>query len=102
MRALKIVVVVMGVMLVAGTVALVMAIASRLGHLSPGTPPVSPPMASAIDLPAGARVIASEASGDRLVVRIALAGGGEELLVFNLANGAPIATITLRATPASP
>jgi Family of unknown function (DUF6476) len=102
MRALKILVVVMGVMLVAGTVALVMAIASRLGHLSPSVPSAASPTASTVDLPVGARIVASEASGDRLVVRIAFANGSEELLVFNLASGARIATITLRAVPAAP
>jgi hypothetical protein len=71
MRALKILVVVMGVMLVAGTVALVLAIASRVGKLSSSAAP-------------------------------AVAGGGEELLVFNLANGARIATIKLRTAPAAP
>ncbi len=86
MRALKLLVVVMGVLLVAGTIALIVAVANRIEHR-----PVSPaasPAATEIELPAGARVSATDVSGDRLVVHLALAGGGEELLVFNLARRA--------------
>ena len=99
MRALKILVVVMGVLLVLGTAALVVAVTNRINH--PPAPP-KPTAPTELDLPAGARIVATEMSADRLLVRVALAEGGEELLVFSLANGARLATITLRAKPASP
>jgi Family of unknown function (DUF6476) len=101
MRALKILVVVMGVLLVAGTIALVVAVVARVNRpvTSSG---LAAARASAIELPAGSRIVATQASGDRLVVRIALADGGEELLVFDLASGARVATITLYAKPATP
>jgi len=98
MRALKILVVAMGLLLVAGTVALVIAVANRINH--PPAPATATGATSTIALPPGARVGASEVSGDHLVVRVTLADGGEELLIFNLATGARIATIALRPTPA--
>jgi hypothetical protein len=99
MRALKILVAVMGVLLVVGAVGLVVAVANRINH-----PPAAAAIAAAseIELPAGARVTTTEASGDRLIVRLALADGSEQLLVFNLATGARIATITLRPKSAAP
>jgi hypothetical protein len=41
-------------------------------------------------------VVGAEATGDRLVVRVELAGGGEELIVVDLATGIPVSTVTLR------
>jgi hypothetical protein len=106
MRALKVLVIVMGVLLVAGIVALGFGVQYRMNHPRPpsaaGAPVAAGPAAGApnaltLDLPPGARVVGAEASGDRLVVRVELAaGGGEELLIVNLATGAPIATVTLR------
>ncbi len=102
MRALKLLVIALGVLLVAGIVALGFAVQYRLKHPRPATaagPAIASagvPRATTLDLPEGARVAGAEASGDRLVVRIELAGGGAELVVINLATGSPIATVTLR------
>jgi hypothetical protein len=100
MRALKILVVAMGLVLVLGSVALVIAVATRVNH--PPSVPGSASAASEIDLPAGARVSGSETSGDRLVVRVALPDGGDELLIFNLTTGARVAAIILRPKPSAP
>jgi hypothetical protein len=103
MRALKLLVVVMGVLLVGGTAALIIAIIDRASHRA-ATPPA--PVAgrgfdrTVIDLPAGARVLGSEAVGDRLAVRIALAEGGEALILIDPRSGARLGTIELR--PAAP
>lgn len=108
MRALKVLVIVMGVLLVAGIIALGFAVQYRLNHprqAPAGTAAIGPagaPSAMALDLPQGARVIGAEASGDRLVVRVELAGGGEELIIVNLVTGAPLATVTLRPQTISP
>jgi hypothetical protein len=99
MRALKILVVVMGVLLVLGTAALVFAVANRVNHPPASAKPVAP---AEIELPPGARIVATEMSGERLLVRVALPEGGEELMIFSLANGTRLATITLRAKPAAP
>lgn len=101
MRALKVIVIVMGVLLVAGVVALGFAVEYRINHPratatpAPGAGPGTLPTTT-LDLPAGARVVGAEASGDRLVVRVELAAGGEELIVVNLATGTPVATVVLR------
>lgn len=102
MRALKVIVIVMGVLLVAGIVALGFAVQYRLNHprataaaLGPATGP-GILATTTLDLPAGARIVGAEASGDRLVVRVALSGGGEELIVLNLATGTPVSTVILR------
>jgi hypothetical protein len=100
MSGLKLIVILMGVLLVAGIVALGFGIEYRVNHPRPVTPAAAPagtPSATTLDLPEGARVVGAQASGDRLVVRVELAGGGEELIVVNLATGTPIATVTLRA-----
>ena len=94
MRGLKILVVAQGVLLVAGVIALAIAVAHRVQRVAP-----SPPAAEnriVIALPSGARIAGSETTGDRLVVRLSMPGGGEELMLFNLANGARVATIELR------
>jgi hypothetical protein len=112
MRTLKVLVIVMGVLLVAGIVALGFAVQYRLNHprqVPGGSPPgaaaIGPagaPSAMTLDLPQGARVVGAEASGDRLVVRVELAGGNEELIIVNLVTGAPIVTVTLRPKTGAP
>lgn len=94
MRALKLLVVVLGVMLAAGTIALIAAVVVRVRSGSVAAlEHVSPP--TEVKLPVGAHVAATEMAGDRLLVRLTLPQGGEQLLVFNLSTGARIATIEL-------
>jgi hypothetical protein len=99
MRALKLLVIIMGVLLVGGTVALTIAIVQRVNHRRAAPPPVAGRGFdhTVIDLPAGARVLGSEAVGDRLAVRIALADGGEALILIDPRTGARLGTIELRA-----
>lgn len=100
MRALKLLVVVMGVILAAGTIALIAAVVIRVRNGSVAS--VERASAStAVALPAGARVAATEMAGDRLLVRVTLPQGGEQLLVFNLSTGARVATIELRPADAA-
>jgi flagellar basal body-associated protein FliL len=101
MRALKILVIVLGVLLVAGTAALVWAVANRINHPPAPSAPAAA-SASEVELPPGARIVSTEASGDRLIVRLSLSDGSEELLIFNLGNGARVATIRLRAKSPAP
>jgi hypothetical protein len=100
MPALKVFVVVMGLLLVAGIVVLAVAVADRVNHPRPAAPTAATaPATSTLDLPAGVRVVGAEASGDRLVVRVDLAAGGEELIIVNLATGTPVSTVILRPSP---
>lgn len=101
MRALKTLVVVMGVMLVVGVVVLVVAIADRLAHRHPHASETARSVVSlhgerhAIPLPAGAKVLGVEGDGPRVVLRLALGNGEEELWLLDWRTGARLATIDL-------
>jgi hypothetical protein len=100
MQALKILVVVMGVLLVLGAAALVVGIVYKVNHRPVAGGPSTIGQPTNVALPAGAHVETTEMFGDRLVVRAALADGGIELILFDLRNGARVATIDL--APAKP
>jgi hypothetical protein len=99
MRALKILVIVMGVMILAGVAALVVVIAGRLSHGRPGTLSVPPFLASPIELPAEARIETTSTSSDRLVLLIVLPDGNRQLIIIDLATGRRLGTIPLRTAP---
>ena len=91
MRALKIAVIVMGVLLVVGTVALIVAIATRVSHK-----PTEPAARAEYAAP---RIEAMTAGPDRLVIDLLLADGTRQLLVIDLATGRRLGTIPLRTPP---
>jgi len=96
MRSLKILVVVMGVMLIGGFGLLVALVIGRLSH---GGSPGRSFAATTIDVPRGARIAAMAAGTDRLVIELVIPEGGHQLLVVDLATGARLGTIELRALP---
>jgi hypothetical protein len=77
MRALKIAVVVMGVLIVAGTMALVIGVARRS---SAPVAPLPASMVAVLDEPAGTRIAGIVAVQDRLAVQ--LQGGGVDRVVL--------------------
>ena len=97
MRALKLLVIALGVLLAVGVAGLAAAIVWRVNHAPP--PPISGPVAARIALPPGARVVGSEVAGGRVVVRSELPGGGARLDIFDLATGAEVTTIELAPPP---
>lgn len=102
MRALKVLVVALGVVLVLGIVALGFGIAWQIHHpRSAATATVRAAIAPngtprAVALPPGARIIAAQSDGDRVMVRLALSDGGEELLLLDWRSGATLAALTLK------
>lgn len=99
MRALKILVVVMGILLVLGFATLVAVIAGRVSR-SGAPPPAARVFAGPmIDIPRGARIEAITAQSDRLIVALALPEGGRQLLVIDLASGARLGAIELHPLP---
>jgi hypothetical protein len=103
MRALRILVIVLGVLLLAGTVALVVAIISRSGSRTAAVPPGTliggVPAASTVTLPAGAAVLSVHTIGPHVVVQVGApggAGGAQQLLVIDPASGALRTRIELR------
>lgn len=101
MRALKLLVIALGVLLLAGVGVLAAAVVWRIDHGHPATAskPTAAPAAHRIVLPAGAKVVATDVDAGRLVARVDMAGG-VRVFVFDLATGAEIATIEL--VPTSP
>jgi hypothetical protein len=100
-RALRILVVVMGAMLVGGFIALIISIAYVAKHRQTTAPATAaaPYTAPAIDLPAGARIETMALGPDRLVLNIINPDGDRELLVLDLASGRRLGTIPLRVAP---
>ena len=100
MAALKAIVVIMGLMILAGLTLLGAIIAGRLAHRQPTTTAASAPAfaAPAIDLPAGATVERMTIAGDRLVLDMALPGGNRELILIDLGTGRRLGTIPLHMT----
>ena len=99
MRTLKILVVVMGVMLVAGVAILIVAVAGRVSPNRAVLATLSPFAAPVIDLPQGARIEAMAVGPDRFVVDVVLADGTRQLLILDLVTGRRIGTIPLRTAP---
>jgi hypothetical protein len=102
-RALRILVVVMGIMLVGGFIALIVSIAYMVKH-RPATAPAAsaapaPYAAPPIELPAGARIETMALGADRLVLNIITPDGNRELLLLDLASGRRLGTIPLRTIP---
>ena len=98
MRALKILVVVMGVMLVAGVATLIVVIALRLSQNAPARALLPPPDAPPIELPSGARIESMSMASDRLVFAILLPDGNRQLVIIDLATGRRLGIIPLRTT----
>lgn len=99
MRALKVVVVVMGVMILAGVAVLVVVIAGRLSRGGAGTASSQPFAAAPIELPSGARIETMSVGGDRLVVDVLLPDGDRQLVVIDLVTGRRLGAIPLRTAP---
>jgi hypothetical protein len=99
MRALKILVAVMGVMILAGFATLLVVIAGRLSRGALETASPQPFAASPIELPAGARIETIGAGSDRLVLDLVLADGNRQLIIIDLATGRRLGAIPLRSAP---
>jgi Family of unknown function (DUF6476) len=99
MRALKILVVVMGVMLVVGFAALVVVIAARVSRGGPTATAAHGFAAPPIEIPRGARIEAMTAGPDRLILALALPEGGRQLVIIDLAKGVRLGTIELHSVP---
>ena len=79
MRAVKIAIAIMSVLIVVGTAVIVVTLINRSGALH-GAPAMTAQAAAALDEPAGTAIVAIAAAGDRLAVQ--LHGGGPDRIVF--------------------
>ena len=96
MRALKILVGIMGAMILAGVAVLGATVA---GRLSKGTPTAAAFAAAPIEIPTGARVEAMSTGADRVVLDLVLADSTRQLVIVDLATGKKLCTIPLRPAP---
>lgn len=96
MRALKILVGVMGAMILVGVAVLGATVAGRLAK---STPPAQALTAPAIDIPAGARVESMSTGADRIVLDLVLSDGSRQLLIVDLATGRKLGTVPLHPAP---
>jgi uncharacterized protein DUF6476 len=97
MRALQVLVVVMGVVIVVTTGVVIAVILGRLSQHAAVAP--NRFAAQPIAIPHGARVAALTATGDRLIVSLTLADGGQRIIVLDLKTGATLGAIDLRPAP---
>lgn len=102
----KIASVVMGIMIVIGLAVIGVTIAKRLSGagedtvaVAPAGPALTPapgaPGVLDIPIPARSRVVAVEAEGRRLVVRLVLSGGGTAILLLDADTGDRLGLLTL-------
>jgi hypothetical protein len=106
MRGLKILVVVMGILLVAGLAVVIGTIIGRVTKLAapppvaerPLPPPLRPFGRTALTLPAGAKVLEMRGAGPRVVLRIERADGSQALLVIDPGTGTELGTIDLQSS----
>jgi len=92
MAALKTLVIVMGVLLVAGFIVVVVTIYNR------ATAP-QPDRTVSIPVPTGGTVVDMVGAEDRVVLRYRLADGSERLVIVNARTGKPAGTINLVPAP---
>ncbi len=90
MRALKVLVATMGVLILAAIVAIVIALSNRSSRLGSGKP-----WARALALPAGAIIKDYRLDGERLAIRAGLPGQRDRLVILRLDSGAVIGTVTI-------
>jgi hypothetical protein len=89
---LKVLVIVMGLLIVAGFVVIAAEIARRMSSSSPGNAPVAA-FNSRIALPSGARVVSMQSAGDRLIVHVELQAGPSAAYVVDPRTGALLGTV---------
>ncbi|HTW53471.1 MAG TPA: DUF6476 family protein [Stellaceae bacterium] len=97
-RALKILVAVMTMLLIAGVAALAVGIAGKLARRPP-PPPATAFTAPPITLPHGASIERMSTGSDRAVLEILLADGSAQLVEIDLATGRLVGIVPLKEAP---
>lgn len=94
MRALKIAVIAMGVLIVVGTTALIVVIAHRLSSPPSRVATLPASLTAVLDEPAGTRIAGIAAVQDRLAVQLQ-GGGVDRVVLINPETGAVTGRISL-------
>jgi len=104
MRALKVLVVVMGIVLVAGVGVVIVTIMTRLTRHQPITAAAPSAVAekpvpfgtAVLNLPAGARIVEMQGAGRRLALHLRRADGSEAIVILDPDTGTALGTIELK------
>ncbi|WP_421997884.1 DUF6476 family protein [Reyranella sp.] len=91
-RWLKVLVIVMSLLLVAGFIVVVAEIARRMSTPNTGRSPAGA-FSERIALPSGSRVVSMTAAGDRLVVHVELPGGPAAAYIVDPRSGTLLGTV---------
>jgi hypothetical protein len=104
MRAIKIAIVVMTILIVAGLALLAYGLVTRLGGSTEAPAnrpaPVDHSAFGTVEtvLPAHGRVMGMAVDSGRAIIRVETPDGGQSLMVFDLDNGAALGVIRIEAT----
>ena len=90
---LKVLVIVMGLLIVAGFVVIAAEIARRMSSASPSKSPAGMSFAERIPLPPGGQVVSINTVGERLVVHVSVSGGSSLAYLVDPRTGALLGTI---------
>ena len=90
---LKVLVIVMGLLIVAGFVVIAAEIARRMSTPGASRSPAATSFSERIALPPGARVVSMTATGDRVVVHVETQGGPTQAYILDPKNGALLGTV---------
>jgi len=107
-RALKAVVIVMAILILAGVTIIVVTIAKRGGEMAarsaaeaPGEAPGEAPVAprgfdrARLELPEGSRIVEMATEDQRLVLRLRLADSSERILLVDMASGRVVGSLEI-------
>ena len=92
-RVRKALVIFLGVVIALGMAALLVTIGQRIADRVQSAPVRVD--ASKLVLPPGASVVEMNLDGDRIALRLNLAGGGQAIHIFDLRTGAPVGVLAL-------
>lgn len=106
MQALKVLVILMGILIVIGTAVVVVTIATRFGGgaeertARPGAAAAPTAFGEAnLPMPEGCRLVSLTAAGERLLLRLGSGGDCEQILVLDMGTGSLLGRF--RLTPAA-
>lgn len=113
LRALKFLVIAMGVVIIIGTAVVVVTIFQRASTGWGGDQPVGPAIevvasdaapssgfgTRTLDVPRSSRIVDMAAEGDRLFIHLETSGGGHRIVVLDTATGVRLGAFDIREAP---